>query len=72
MGKTLSFKAENTKVITVLTTNNKFRIPRYQRPYAWGEDEISEFWNDLISNKDPYFIGSLIFNHEPHSEKGYF
>ena len=71
MGKTLSFKAENTKVITVLTTNNKFRIPRYQRPYAWGEDEISEFWNDLISNKDPYFIGSLIFNHEPHTETGF-
>ncbi|MFC1749669.1 DUF262 domain-containing protein [Pseudomonadota bacterium] len=25
----------------------KFRIPRFQRPYAWGEDQLADFWNDL-------------------------
>lgn len=24
-----------------------FRVPEYQRPYAWTEDEVREFWDDL-------------------------
>jgi len=60
----LRFEAKNTSIQKVLFTGNKFRIPRYQRPYAWGEDQISEFWNDLVTNHEPYFIGSLIFNYE--------
>jgi len=26
-----------------------FRIPDYQRGYAWGEKQLTEFWEDLIS-----------------------
>ena len=26
-----------------------FRIPDYQRGYAWGEKQLIEFWEDLIS-----------------------
>lgn len=30
--------------------NNKiFRIPDYQRGYAWGEKQLIEFWEDLLS-----------------------
>ena len=28
-------------------TDRLFRIPDYQRGYAWGEKEVREFWNDL-------------------------
>jgi hypothetical protein len=39
-------------------------VPIYQRSYAWGQDEISEFWTDLrqaFSDTTPeYFIGTLV------------
>jgi len=71
MEKKLNFEAKDAKVVEVVFANNKFCVPRYQRPYAWNEEEISEFWNDLHSNKDPYFIGNLIFNYEPYKKTGY-
>ncbi len=30
-------------------TKRLFRIPDYQRGYAWGEKQLVEFWEDLIS-----------------------
>ncbi|NOY64182.1 MAG: DUF262 domain-containing protein, partial [Nitrospirae bacterium] len=64
MGKELIYEAKDTKLRDILFTSyKKFKVPRYQRPYAWTEDQISDFWNDL---NDDYsnFIGSLIFNNE--------
>lgn len=26
-----------------------FRIPDYQRGYSWGEQQLEEFWDDLMS-----------------------
>ena len=26
-----------------------FRIPDYQRGYAWGTDQLVDFWEDLIN-----------------------
>jgi hypothetical protein len=44
-----------------LLDGNYFHIPRFQRPYSWDDDNINDFWNDLISNKqDDYFIGSMV------------
>ena len=67
----LRFEAKDKKLVDVLFTNDKFQVPRYQRPYAWDEDHISEFWNDLVTNDDPYFLGSLIFNREPLGSTGF-
>lgn len=66
-----NFEASNKTVKEVLFANNKFKVPRYQRPYAWEEDQVAEFWGDLTTNKEPYFLGSLIFNYEEHSETGF-
>ena len=70
MNRDLTFKAENRLMKNVLfATDVRFRIPRYQRPYAWGEDDVEEFWNDLLQ-EDTLFIGSMIFNYEhEHSDK---
>ncbi|MTD90860.1 MULTISPECIES: DUF262 domain-containing protein [Corynebacterium] len=35
-------------------------IPRYQRRYAWDELNIEEFWNDLRSNQQGHFLGSMV------------
>ncbi len=38
----LSFEAKNKTLKDVLFAGRKFRIPRYQRPYAWQTEEISD------------------------------
>lgn len=60
----LKFEAKDSTVTNVLFGNIKYRIPRYQRPYSWTEDQVSEFWNDLVTSTEPYFLGSFILNYE--------
>ena len=35
-----------------------FEIPAFQREYAWEDDQIKEFWNDLSHSVSlgPYFL----------------
>jgi hypothetical protein len=44
------------------------RVPIYQRSYAWKEDEISDFWNDLksafTSEQPEYFMGTVVLSKE--------
>jgi uncharacterized protein with ParB-like and HNH nuclease domain len=41
-----------------------YRIPRYQRPYRWTDDQIDKLWDDIFEaskrNDDYYFLGSMI------------
>lgn len=40
-----------------------FSVPKYQRSFAWGADEIEELWEDLISaseRKGDYFLGTIV------------
>ncbi|MFN4247375.1 MAG: DUF262 domain-containing protein [Flavipsychrobacter sp.] len=40
-----------------------YQIPRYQRPYSWGDDEINKLWDDLREAQETepnYFLGSVI------------
>lgn len=40
-----------------------YQIPRYQRPYSWGEDQLEKLWDDIMEARenDPnYFLGSVI------------
>jgi len=40
-----------------------YQIPRYQRPYSWGEDQLEKLWEDLAEAQqvEPnYFLGSII------------
>ena len=66
----MEFRASNKIIKKVILSDERFRIPRYQRPYAWTEDEISDFWSDLSSNQEEYFLGSFIFNHEQFKKTG--
>ncbi len=67
----LNFEAEDSTIEKVLFGTEKFKIPRYQRPYAWGESEILELWSDISADRESCFIGSFIFNREPLKETGY-
>lgn len=70
MKQTASFEANDTKIRDVLFADYAYKIPRYQRPYTWDNDQVSEFWNDLVSEDGSSFIGSLIFNHEDFKKTG--
>ncbi len=52
----------------------KFRIPSYQRPYAWTTEQAGELFNDLlnacpetgdIQDAAPYFLGSIVLIKDP-------
>jgi Protein of unknown function DUF262/Protein of unknown function (DUF1524) len=54
---------EMTGIASVLK-DEKFRVPIYQRSYAWDSAEIDDFWDDLkhaIDSGEPdYFLGTLV------------
>nr|WP_319557080.1 DUF262 domain-containing protein [uncultured Vibrio sp.] len=51
----------NDKEVQDIFSSGYFQIPRFQRPYSWGKDEVENFWSDIIGDKtDSYFIGSMV------------
>lgn len=50
-----------SKTLADVLRGNFLRIPRFQRPYDWDRDNLTEFWNDLKDRTDPdYFMGSMV------------
>lgn len=49
---------------SVFGTERRYRIPDYQRPYAWGEDHAEKLFEDLCEafseSAADYFLGSLV------------
>lgn len=49
------------QTIADLLNAGYFVIPRLQRPYSWDQENISEFWDDVVRNQPTdYFIGSMV------------
>ena len=72
MAKEFSFEANDKKIEEVLfSLKRRFIVPRYQRPYAWNLEQITEFWSDLITNNEPYFLGSFVFCTENEDQDNY-
>lgn len=47
--------------IRELLGSDYYVIPRFQRPYSWDSENISDFWNDVVVNtSSDYFIGSMV------------
>lgn len=49
----------------IFSSDFEFTIPSYQRPYAWGETQVSELLDDLLAFSDDdseegYFLGSIV------------
>lgn len=61
----LPIRAEGATLGELLSTA-WFRVPEYQRPYAWEEDEVRELWEDLLSvlraddDARYHFFGTLL------------
>ncbi len=52
-------------------SNVQLSIPNYQRPYKWGDRNVSQLLDDIIEakriGKKNYRIGTLILHHQPES-----
>lgn len=48
--------------VAKIFTDNLFRIPDYQRGYAWTEKQLIDFWNDLeqLDIEKSHYIGVLM------------
>ncbi|WOJ98155.1 DUF262 domain-containing HNH endonuclease family protein [Congregibacter brevis] len=56
----MKIESHDSDIESLLDTGY-FYIPRFQRPYSWEEDNINDFWEDVVTNTSPdYFIGSMV------------
>lgn len=49
----------------IFCSDYDFRIPDYQRPYAWGKEQVGQLLDDLVEalerdSGEPYFLGSVV------------
>ncbi|WP_412471780.1 DUF262 domain-containing protein [Halobacteriovorax sp. RT-1-4] len=75
----MSFKAFPYNVSTIFSVKKRrFLIPRFQREYSWGKEQLAELWIDLISSirvedgklcPTSYFIGSLVLIGDENTEE---
>ena len=66
----MELNAVTRSVNDIFSPNKIYLVPRFQREYSWGEEEILEFWDDIIhqitSSPDnnisnvEYFIGCIV------------
>jgi uncharacterized protein with ParB-like and HNH nuclease domain len=44
-----------------LFAGSYFHIPRFQRPYSWPQENVQDFWDDVVGvQSDDYFLGSMV------------
>lgn len=45
---------------TLFNKGARYVIPRYQRAYAWEDEEIVQLIEDINDSTEDYYIGSLV------------
>lgn len=59
------FKPDAKTVMQIFcNVDSYYRIPDYQRPYSWGDEQIEQLWDDIYSalesGDETYFLGPMI------------
>lgn len=53
--------ANELQSLSILFQNKLFRIPDYQRGYAWKHEQLTDFWEDLLNlHEDRYHYTGLL------------
>jgi hypothetical protein len=69
-----TIEASEKPILDIFCDKYLFRIPSYQRPYAWTTEQTSELLDDLatacgdsseVANTSPYFLGSIVLIKDP-------
>ncbi|MEJ8296124.1 DUF262 domain-containing protein [Delftia tsuruhatensis] len=65
----MELNAETRSVEDIFSPNKKYIVPRFQREYSWKQEEVEEFWEDVVQqigisngkvSNEEYFIGSIV------------
>ena len=59
----LTNSSDETDLTTLLSGDNVFAIPYFQRPYKWKPDRLKQLNRDLLSivdQNDTHFLGAVI------------
>ena len=61
---------DEPKSLDSLFKEKLFRIPDYQRGYAWGRKQLDAFWEDLINlpGKRCHYTGVLTLKEIPSTD----
>jgi uncharacterized protein with ParB-like and HNH nuclease domain len=49
----------------LFTGDARYTVPRYQRSFAWGADEVEELWEDFLNaatRGGDYFLGTIVLH----------
>lgn len=49
-----------TKTIQNCLRTCLYRVPQFQRPYSWENEQLLEFWNDVVKANGDFFFGSTV------------
>lgn len=65
MTTTIEINKKSVKEFLEAGKKQKFVIPEYQRPYAWGEEEVQTLFDDIVEYTkeridSPYFLGTIV------------
>lgn len=64
MSSNLNIQATEDTIKTVLSRGEyRFKVPEYQRQYAWQEAQWEDMWNDIMEvmeNGGSHFLGSIV------------
>lgn len=58
-----TLNADDVDVSELLEGSTQFTVPDYQREYSWGDDQLGEFWDDVLAltqSRDSHYLGSII------------
>ncbi len=60
-----AFKPKSLTIKELFTNaDSKYKIPQYQRPYKWEDEQIERLWDDIYESyengEENYFLGSII------------
>lgn len=54
---------KSIEVGLVLQDNRRFTVPIYQRQYAWSDNRLQPFWEDVVAKAEELLIGPPRFQH---------
>lgn len=59
MSKQINIETSD-KTIQQCLSECLYEIPTYQRPYAWEEEQLIDFWEDVVTKDRDYFLGATV------------
>lgn len=58
------FEVQERIIEDIFAASSHYTIPHFQRPFAWGKDEISQLVDDLfggdVKTSNHYFLGTIV------------